>query len=345
LAPRRRASERREDRHLGATPRAGVRRAPEASADRSRCAGGGWHVARDRRGGADRDRSLLGGSREAGAERAVRRVEHPGDRVVHGLRPRVRRAGDRAHGRRRGAARAQPGVERRVEPSTVAGPAGASRRMGGAGGGRRVVGDDAVAGAADPAVVSDERMCLRVPRVDVLAVARSHGCRSGGRRIEPERAAAHLRGAVAGCPRARCRGRRSILMRSHAGRCVSAMLFGLAACGPDLPEDLGDHPWDRVRLVDVPALSHFARATQDGLVLTVEELYRRRPAYTSAPDPTLHFEAMARAHRALPTPTASTPLRVLSYNLALLDRWYPFAVVASPEVDRRRARAPEILLG
>lgn len=134
-------------------------------------------------------------------------------------------------------------------------------------------------------------------------------------------------------------------MPSHAGRCVSAMLFGLAACGPDLPEDLGDHPWDRVRLVDVPALSHFARATQDGLVLTVEELYRRRPAYTSAPDPTLHFEAMARAHRALPTPTASTPLRVLSYNLALLDRWYPFAVVASPEVDRRRARAPEILLG
>ncbi|MCA9706690.1 MAG: endonuclease/exonuclease/phosphatase family protein, partial [Myxococcales bacterium] len=47
---------------------------------------------------------------------------------------------------------------------------------------------------------------------------------------------------------------------------------------------------------------------------------------------------------AQPPLDAFVPLCVLSMNVGLLDRWYPFAVVRVPQVDTRRERAPLELL-
>jgi endonuclease/exonuclease/phosphatase family metal-dependent hydrolase len=125
-------------------------------------------------------------------------------------------------------------------------------------------------------------------------------------------------------------------------------VVALGACSSStLPSDLGDHPLDGTRLVDAPALVHLASALDDGEGLTVEELFREHPAYARAPDPSALLAAMAADHAALPPLPAdeAVPLRVLSFNTGLLDRWYPFAVLQVPHVDERRARLPADLLG
>ncbi len=120
----------------------------------------------------------------------------------------------------------------------------------------------------------------------------------------------------------------------------------LCACSPSmLPADLGEDPLDRARLVGSPALEHLAAALPDANALTVEDLFRERPAYVRAPDPSPLLERMEAEHAALLPLAVAEPLRVLSYNTGLLDRWYPFAVVQVPHVDARRARSPAELLG
>lgn len=120
----------------------------------------------------------------------------------------------------------------------------------------------------------------------------------------------------------------------------------LCACSPSmLPADLGEDPLDGTRLVDAPGLAHLAAALDDAEDLTVEDLFRDPPAYARAPDPSALLEQMRADHAALPPLTAAEPLRVLSYNTGLLDRWYPFAVLQVPHVDERRERSPVELLG
>ncbi len=123
----------------------------------------------------------------------------------------------------------------------------------------------------------------------------------------------------------------------------SALLCG---CSPSmLPLDLGEHRLDRAALADSPALEHLAAALPDAEGLTVEDLLREHPAYARAPDPSALLEQMRADHIALPPLAVAAPLRVLSYNTGLLDRWYPFAVVKVPQVDVRRTRSPAELLG
>lgn len=123
------------------------------------------------------------------------------------------------------------------------------------------------------------------------------------------------------------------------------LLVVLAACSPDLPADLGESPLDRVELVDAPALAHLAAGIDDADGLTVEDLFRARPRYVRPPDPSPLLAEVQLAHERLPALSAAEPLRVLSYNTGLLDRWYAFATVQVPQVDARRERSPEILLG
>jgi endonuclease/exonuclease/phosphatase family metal-dependent hydrolase len=119
----------------------------------------------------------------------------------------------------------------------------------------------------------------------------------------------------------------------------------LCACSPSmLPSDLGEHPQDGTLLTEAPALAHLAAALPEGEGLTVEDLFRERPAYARAPDPSALLEQLRADHAALPALPAAEPLRVLSFNTGLLDRWYPFAVVQVPHVDERRVRVPAELL-
>jgi endonuclease/exonuclease/phosphatase family metal-dependent hydrolase len=119
----------------------------------------------------------------------------------------------------------------------------------------------------------------------------------------------------------------------------------LGACSPSmLPSDLGEHPLDGTRLTDAPVLQHLAAALEDGEGLTVEDLFREQPAYARAPQPAALLDGMQAAHDALPPLASPEPLRVLSFNTGLLDRWYPFAVLQVPHVDERRAVLPAMLL-
>lgn len=120
----------------------------------------------------------------------------------------------------------------------------------------------------------------------------------------------------------------------------------LVGCSADtVPSDLGEHPLDAVPLADSPALAHLAAAMDDPDGVTVEELYRQRPGYARAPDPSALLDGTRVEHEALLPLAAPEPLRVLSFNTGLLDRWYPFVVVQVPHVDARRERSPAELLG
>ncbi|MCB9716554.1 MAG: endonuclease/exonuclease/phosphatase family protein [Myxococcales bacterium] len=130
-----------------------------------------------------------------------------------------------------------------------------------------------------------------------------------------------------------------------ARRLVLAVpLVGLGCGAPDLPSDLGDQPEDLVRLVDSPALVHLADALDGPGDTTVEDLFRDRPGYARAPDPSEWLAQIEADHDALPPLADSVPLRVLTFNTGLLDRWYPFTTVRVPHVDERRERAPAVLL-
>lgn len=126
-----------------------------------------------------------------------------------------------------------------------------------------------------------------------------------------------------------------------------ALTLLLAGCGDDeVPADLGTWPEDQVKLVDSPALAHLAAAIDGGDALTVADLFHPdRLRFTAAPDPSALLTAQADAHAALPPLAAAEPLRVLSYNVGLLSRWYPFTHVGVPHYLERRERSPAQLLG
>lgn len=125
-----------------------------------------------------------------------------------------------------------------------------------------------------------------------------------------------------------------------------ALLLAPACADDEVPDDLGTWPEDQVKLVDSPRLAHLAAAIEGGDALTVADLfYTDRVRFTAAADPTDLFAAQVAEHAALPPLAASEQLRVLSYNVGLLNRWYPFTHVGVPRYLERRARQPAELLG
>ncbi len=130
------------------------------------------------------------------------------------------------------------------------------------------------------------------------------------------------------------------------GRGIWIALVGSVACGPPaVPSDLGTLPDDQVKLIESPALAHLAAAIDGGDELTVEELMSGAlPSFTRAPDPSGLLELQRHEHDALPTPQDAYALRVLTYNVGLLSRWYPLTEVEVPEIERRRERFADLLL-
>lgn len=94
-----------------------------------------------------------------------------------------------------------------------------------------------------------------------------------------------------------------------------------------------------------PVLGHLAAALPDGGEgLTLEQFLRTDQDYGEAPDPGALFGARRTAHAALPPEGPSEPLRLLTYNTALLGRWFAFLSTVMPELATRRRVLADIVL-
>lgn len=126
---------------------------------------------------------------------------------------------------------------------------------------------------------------------------------------------------------------------------LACAVASLVACTPDIPEDLGTWPEDQVLVAGHPLLGHLAAALPDGGAgLTLEEFLRSDQDYDEAPDPSSLFAARRDAHAALPPQGPAEQLRLLTYNTALLGRWFVFFSVVMPELATRRRVLHDIVL-
>ena len=97
---------------------------------------------------------------------------------------------------------------------------------------------------------------------------------------------------------------------------VFAVLTG-CGCGSAVPE-VGKHDRDNVKLTDASSLGHVQEALSGGTDLAVADLFDPKTiAFDAAPDPS----ALLQAHQAANAERSAgtTELKVLSYNVALLD--------------------------
>lgn len=109
--------------------------------------------------------------------------------------------------------------------------------------------------------------------------------------------------------------------------------------------DLGDDPLDQARLADGEPLAHLADALGDDDAVVTDLFDDDELAFASAPDPSALFAARHARHAALaPLDGATVDLRVLTYNVGLLDRGYLGGHVAVPHIEERREAMAEQLL-
>ena len=138
------------------------------------------------------------------------------------------------------------------------------------------------------------------------------------------------------------------MLRALTKRLPSLAELGARRVRP--PGDLGSIPLDRVPLANAPQLAHLAAALASpaaGRLTSTDLLSGRAGDFARGPDPSALFERERRAHAALGPARPDAPkLRVLSYNLALLDRAYGWrSRVTMPKLGPRREALPERLLG
>ena len=107
-----------------------------------------------------------------------------------------------------------------------------------------------------------------------------------------------------------------------------------------LPPDLGSPVEDAVRLADSPVLAHLAVAGGAG---RAQDLLSG-VTYRQAPDPSAWLASRFAAHAALP-PMVGAPLKILSFNVALLHRTYLGQTVESPHRAVRRGPLVEAIFG
>jgi hypothetical protein len=120
-------------------------------------------------------------------------------------------------------------------------------------------------------------------------------------------------------------------------------LVPLVACG-GWPKDLGDLPEDQVLLSDAAVLQHLADALEDSEGVDVATLIRDGGLeFTSAPDPSAWMQRIHDEHQALPELDDAVELRVLTWNVGLLDRSYLGTQVLVPDLEIRRAEQLELL--
>lgn len=107
---------------------------------------------------------------------------------------------------------------------------------------------------------------------------------------------------------------------------------------------IGEHPADTVPMADIPVLQHLAASLpEDADKRLVSVLDKAGPRFVTAPDPTAHFERQQAVDKG---PQDGVPLRVLTYNVALLDRGYLLGLqrVQMPKVPARRSALPAQVL-
>ncbi|RME23991.1 MAG: endonuclease/exonuclease/phosphatase family protein [Deltaproteobacteria bacterium] len=110
---------------------------------------------------------------------------------------------------------------------------------------------------------------------------------------------------------------------------------------PSVPPGAGRG--DAVRLADSPTLAHLAPAIRGGDALRAVDLLTGDTAFIAPPDPTGWLQAV-QAGNPPPAPGA-VPLRVLCWNLALLDVHVgPWSYRRSPFVDERRRPVVDLVL-
>ena len=132
-------------------------------------------------------------------------------------------------------------------------------------------------------------------------------------------------------------------MITLAGRTLSGLLWSLLRVNrPTVP--VGAGAGDGVPLSDSPTLWHLADAIDGGASLVTADLLRRSLRFVSAPDPSAW---LVETHRANPAAApAAVPLRVLTWNVALLDvhvAGRPYR--QSPWVQQRREAVFDRVLG
>lgn len=129
---------------------------------------------------------------------------------------------------------------------------------------------------------------------------------------------------------------------------VLSLLSSCAACGPQLPKTIGDLPMDKVALGGTPVLSYLQTALADDKEISVAQLFvEDKVEFAKAPDPTPLFEARFDAARQAAPPRVAQQLKVLDYNVGLLDRAKILGFidrVAVPEIEARRALLPDAVL-
>lgn len=111
------------------------------------------------------------------------------------------------------------------------------------------------------------------------------------------------------------------------------------------PPKLGDSPADHAPLTDIPVMHHVAASLPERSPKTMAAILARSgPSFVTAPDPSPYLRAQAALDRG---PADGTPLRVLTYNVGLLDRGSFLRPHAhqNPHVPARRAHIPERILG
>ncbi|MFH1807840.1 MAG: endonuclease/exonuclease/phosphatase family protein [Pseudomonadota bacterium] len=137
-------------------------------------------------------------------------------------------------------------------------------------------------------------------------------------------------------------------MRSGTAVCVVVATVAACSCGPTLPTDLDAVEADRAVLAESTVLAYL-QAAHDRADLRVVDLFRdENLRFARAPDPSeLFTERHAEAEAVVP-PAVAQKLRVVSYNLGLLDRAKILGFidrVVVPELDVRRVAAPDLILG
>ncbi|TVQ90275.1 MAG: hypothetical protein EA397_13030 [Deltaproteobacteria bacterium] len=121
---------------------------------------------------------------------------------------------------------------------------------------------------------------------------------------------------------------------------ILASLLLVACSGSSAPK-IGDLEKDLALLDETEALAHLAPAY--GLDASVDDLLNRRVRPTRPPNPTTWQQAMTEAHQALPDLVDPVTLRILNYNVALLDRPYLFTRVQMPHVEERLEAQLQVL--
>ncbi len=125
-----------------------------------------------------------------------------------------------------------------------------------------------------------------------------------------------------------------------------ALLLSLACSKKALvpPSDLGALPADAAKLSGDPNLAHLGAVYAGGAEATVADLYRET-AFTGPPDPSALLVADQASN--LGTYNEGVPLRILDYNIALLDVYLlgfiPYK--RTPFLEERRDELPALILG